>query len=288
MSEALAHAPTVTQRLPIALIDPNPDQPRTVFEPEALQELAASILAEGLMQPITVRPVGNRYQIVAGERRWRAHGIAGIAYIDAHVRPMDDHTMMVQALIENAVRKDITIMDEAVAFQRCLDAGLTINELARRLGLTQPWRVTQRLSLLRLRPEYQRLVRGGGLTSVQAFEMSTMSARGQDALFERIRNGECDHMNIRAVAAECRALDQQEPMFAMEGAPSMAERKLAASLESRFQRVIGVLRVSTVDNEVVAARKVNPNRAATLADMAREMALELARIEAALRAKADA
>jgi ParB family chromosome partitioning protein len=276
---------TITQALDLSLVDPDPLQPRQVFDQEALQERADSSVGEGLMQPITVRPKPDgRFEIVAGERRWRAHQLAGLPKIDAHVREMDDHTKMVQALIENGVRKDITMMEEAVAYRRCLDAGMTPEDLARRLGMKSVWRIAARTDLLRLRPEYQTLLSGGGLTGVQAHEMSSMTYAGQDKLFDLIRIGKVDHLNVRAMAAAVRTMDQQEVMFALPAGPSDMERKLAAGLEHRFSRVINVLRASTVDCEVIAARKVNPARAGTLADMAREMAAELIRIEAALRA----
>lgn len=276
----------LTCKLAVAKIDPNPDQPRKLFDPDALQELADSILSEGLLQAIKVRPKpGGRYEIVAGERRWRAHKLAGLKTIEAKVADIDDATMRVQALVENAVRKDVTALEEAAAFQMCLDAGMSAEELTRRLGRApnQAYRVAQRTCLLNLEPEYQTLLRGGGLTPTQGYEMAQLSAGGQAKLFSRIREGGFDDLSLRAIAAEIGESEKQGSMFEMQAGPSESVRRLAISLENRFYRVASVLRASTVDCEVVAVRKVNPNRAESMADIADQMAAELGRIAAALR-----
>lgn len=272
-----------SQDIPVDQIDPDPNQPRQEFEPVALQELADSIIAEGLIQPITVRPLGDRFQIVAGERRWRAHKLAGLATIPANVRVMDDQTKMVQALIENSVRKDVTPLEEAVAFQRCLDTGMTVEDLARRLGMNQAWRITERTCLLTLRAEYQFLLRTKQISSSQGYEMAQLSPAGQDRLFAIIRVGGCDSYTALRAAALAIRDGERQVSFLDEDGPSESEKRLAKGLEARFSQVIKVLQASTVDNEVVAVRKISPDRASTLADMAQQMRAELARIEAALR-----
>ena len=158
--------------LPVASIIPNPNQPRKQFDQDKLAELAVSIVENGLMQPITVQaipPQGEaRYMIVAGERRWRAHQIAGLTHVPSLVVEVDEASRDLLAIIENLQRADISPLEEAHAFQRMLDQGWTVNELAQRLGLKQSWRITERTQLLRLRPEYLHLLEHGHLTPSQA------------------------------------------------------------------------------------------------------------------------
>jgi ParB family chromosome partitioning protein len=120
----------------IERIEPNPEQPRMVFEQEALDELAASIREHGVLQPILVRPLGpNTYQIVAGERRWRASKQAGLATIPALIEDIDDDTALEIAIIENLQREDLTPLDEAAMFDRMIrQHGYSIRKLADKLG----------------------------------------------------------------------------------------------------------------------------------------------------------
>jgi len=120
----------------IERIEPNPEQPRMVFEQVALDELAASIREHGVLQPILVRPIGpNTYQIVAGERRWRASKQAGLATIPALIEDIDDDTALEIAIIENLQREDLTPLDEAAMFDRMIHQhGYSIRKLADKLG----------------------------------------------------------------------------------------------------------------------------------------------------------
>ena len=183
--------------IPMRAIVPNPDQPRKDFDQATLEELAASIGANGLLQPIVVRKVKvkneTRFQIVAGERRWRAHKLLRAKRIKAEIADdMDDSTMDAQAIIENLQREDISQLEEARAYQRMLDRyGYTVEELAKRLGIKQPWRITERTSLLSLRGEYQDLLARGQIGASQAYELSRLSPANQDVLFRAIRSGQC-------------------------------------------------------------------------------------------------
>lgn len=281
------------QRVRVADIWPNPDQPRQEFDPAHIADLWASIAEKGLLQPISltdrVGPNGQPLMVVAGECRWRAHVHGNAEFIDAIIRPgLDDQTIMVLAILENARRRDVQPLEEAVAFQKCLDRGMTIEELAKQIGVQQPWRITERTCLLNLRPEYQTLLRGKQIGASQAYEMAQLPPAGQDQLFKLIRAGECpDYATLRAQAAAVKcALEQQDFFGELDDKPTEAEKRLAKGLESRFGQVIRCLRASTVDNEVVAVRKVSPDRAGSLADLAHEMQRELARIEKALRSGA--
>ncbi|MBP5260058.1 MAG: ParB/RepB/Spo0J family partition protein [Paludibacteraceae bacterium] len=137
-------------------IDANPNQPRTVFDAEALEELAASIREIGVVQPITLREVaGGRYQIVAGERRYRASKMAGLNRIPAYVRAMDDETLMEVALVENLQREDLNAIEIALGYQRIMDeCRYTQERLAERVGKKRAT-VANYLRLLKLPAEVQ-------------------------------------------------------------------------------------------------------------------------------------
>lgn len=263
----------------------NPDQPRQTFDAEALRELADSIKAQGLIQPITVTPRDGRFMIVAGERRWRAHVLLGEATIAAIVvADMDEKTVMLQAIIENAMRKDVNIIEEAVAYGRCVTLGMSPEELAAQLGVA-PFRVRWRLSLLQLREEYRTLARAGHLTPDQAKEMAKLEPRDQDRLFRDIKAGACSSsLALNARRAELQAEAAQGEMFNVDDKPSEATRRLAQGFEAKVRRVSAMLRECTVENQIVAVHRVDPTRADTLADLMAAMRGDLERIERALRA----
>ena len=252
--------------LPMESVLPNPDQPRKRFDESALAELAASIKANGLMQPITVQPLGaSRYQIVAGERRWRAHKVAGLPTILAMVRPMANVDRDIFAIIENLQRSDITPLEEGRAFQRMLDQGFTPDELAQRLGIKQPWRITDRTQLLRLVPEYLALIERGHLSPSQGFELSRLSPRGQATLFDMIRGGRAStYAKLRAAADGILAAESQTSMFE-DTKPTEKEVELLTSFERRLEAVVRLIGSGFKDSEVVALKKINPNRAAIVA-----------------------
>ena len=140
-------------------IDPNPNQPRVHFDEAALAELTASILAIGVLQPILVRPEGSdRYQLIAGERRWRAASRAGLQMIPAIVRVTDDVSSVEQALVENLHRQDLTPLEEAAAYQQLLeDFNMTHEQVASKVGKSRS-AITNALRLLGLPPSIQSLL----------------------------------------------------------------------------------------------------------------------------------
>jgi hypothetical protein len=125
----------------LSLIYPNSSQPRKFFPKEALEELALSIQEQGLIEPLVVTPRDGKFMLVAGERRWRAAHIAGLAKVPVRVLEADDRQVAEMALVENLQRQDLTPLEEARAFQAMLDSGYTKEELARKLGFKQVWRV---------------------------------------------------------------------------------------------------------------------------------------------------
>ena len=156
-SEAMA-------RIAVDLIDPNPLQPRTVFQPERLQELADSIRANGIIQPLVVRPHDGRYQLVAGERRWRAARLAAIAEVPVFVQDVSDDRLLEITLVENIQREDLNPIEVARAFERLArDLGLSHDEIARRTGKDRS-SITNTLRLLKLPSDIQQLVAEHRLT----------------------------------------------------------------------------------------------------------------------------
>ncbi len=164
-----AHKPTTTEparplvstsEIEISKIEPNPYQPRTEFNQEALEELAASLKLLGLIQPITVRPIENgRYQIISGERRFRASQIAGLERIPAYIRKTDDQGMLEMAIVENIQREDLDSIEVALSFQRLIEeCNLTQEAMAERVGKKRAT-VTNYLRLLKLPAEIQFAIR---------------------------------------------------------------------------------------------------------------------------------
>lgn len=149
-----------TAEIEIEKIEPNPYQPRTEFNREAIEELAQSIRLLGLIQPITVRPIpGNRYQIISGERRFRASQIAGLKSIPAYIRKTDDQGMLEMAIVENIQREDLDSIEVALSFQRLIEeCHLTQEAMAERVGKKRAT-VTNYLRLLRLPAEIQFAIR---------------------------------------------------------------------------------------------------------------------------------
>ncbi|MCI6958102.1 MAG: ParB/RepB/Spo0J family partition protein [Candidatus Faecousia sp.] len=165
------------QSLPIYKVEPNPDQPRKDFDPEELENLAESIRVHGLIQPLTVRemPTGY-YQIIAGERRWRAARLAKLSEVPVVVIDADNRKAMELALIENLQRQDLNPVEEALGYKSLMeDYGLTQEEAATRVGKSRP-AVANALRLLSLNPEVLELVRSGSLTAGHARAIASLKS----------------------------------------------------------------------------------------------------------------
>ena len=159
--------PTLVE-IPVADIVANPHQPRVHFDEETLAELAASIAQIGVLQPVLVRRVGERYQLIAGERRWRAARRAGLPTVPAVIRTTDDVSAVEQALVENLHRADLTPLEEASAYQQLIeDFELTHDDVAQRVGKSRS-AVTNTLRLLGLPPAVQHLLADGKLSAGHA------------------------------------------------------------------------------------------------------------------------
>jgi len=178
---------TRLRELPVESLIPNPQQPRRSFDGQALEELAASIRSSGVLQPLVVRPRGSQFEILVGERRWRAAQQAGLTRVPAIVREASDAEALELGLVENLLREDLNPVEAAQAYQRLLaEFGWTQDELARRLGKDRS-SVANALRLLRLPEMIQEDLRSGRLTMGHARALLGLpSATAQLRLRERI------------------------------------------------------------------------------------------------------
>jgi ParB family transcriptional regulator, chromosome partitioning protein len=233
-----------------ALIEPNPRQPRQVFDEEALAELVHSIREFGLMQPIVVRAVeatgGPRYQLVMGERRWRAAQEAGMATIPAIVRETEEDNLLRDALLENIHRVQLNPLEEAAAYQQLLDEfGVTHDELAARIGRSRPL-ITNMIRLLRLPIAVQRRVAAGVLSAGHARALLSLEggAEAQESLAARIV---AEGLSVRATEEAvtlANSTDTNKPApprrkpIQMPGLQDVAER-LSSAFDTRVTVSLG-------------------------------------------------
>ena len=177
------------QEIPVNAVDPNPLQPRTHFPESRLKELSDSIRSSGVVQPILVRKVGDRFQMVAGERRWRAAKQAGLERVPALVRSLSDRDTLQLALTENMLREDLNPLDVARGMEAMIQRfAFRHEEIAQRLGIDRST-VTNTLRLLKLPEELQDLLQEGKLTSGHARALLSMSdLRLQVKMGRRIAN----------------------------------------------------------------------------------------------------
>ena len=157
--------PAGPQEIDIDLIEPSPYQPRTKFHEQGLEELARSIKTSGIIQPLVVRPIGSRFQLIAGERRWRAAQRAGLTKVAAIVKQVPDELALEMTLVENIQREDLNAMEAARAFERLMDEfHLTQEEVAERTGKDRAT-VANAIRLLKLEPKIQEWIEEGKLTA---------------------------------------------------------------------------------------------------------------------------
>ena len=243
-----AHGGTVAgarfQEIPIDSIDPNPRQPRSHFDEEALAELVASITEVGLLQPVVVRGVGpGRFELVMGERRLRASKAAGLTTIPAIVRETGDDAMLRDALLENLHRQQLNPLEESAAYQQLLeDFGTTHEELASRIGRSRS-QVTNTIRLLNLPPGVQRRLAAGVLTAGHARALLSLDDPGaQERLATRIV---AEGLSVRAVEEAVHVPDddavaapRRQSRVTSPGAAELAAR-LSDYLETRVSVELG-------------------------------------------------
>ena len=220
------------RELSVTSIAPNPGQPREQFDEESLSELTASIRALGVLQPILVREVDtDQYQLIAGERRWRAARRAGLTTIPAIIRRTDDRGVAEQALVENVQRQDLTALEEAAAFQQLIeDFGLTHDEVASRVGKSRST-VTNTVRLLQLPPAVQRMVADGQLSAGHA---RALLATPDRALQEQLaRTAVAEHWTVRETEEAVRQppVDEVEPTATVRALPGLPSLRPPGLLE---------------------------------------------------------
>jgi ParB family chromosome partitioning protein len=188
------------RQIPVDRIEANPNQPRTRFEQGALDELTASVREHGILQPVLVRPLEatNRYQLVAGERRWRAATAAGLASIPALIEELDDDTALEIAIIENLQREDLSPLEEAVMYDRMVkEHGYSIRRLAQKLGKDKGY-LENRLRLAGAPPEIQELVSVRKDTISHAYELLKVEdPKKRRRLAEQVARGELTLVKLR-------------------------------------------------------------------------------------------
>ena len=192
--------------IPIDLIDPNPYQPRTQFHEEALRELADSIRASGVIQPLVLRRNGTRYQLIAGERRWRASIRAGLERVPAIVRDIPETQALEMTLVENIQREDLSAIEQAKAFDRLTgEFGFTQEEVARRTGKDRAT-IANTLRLLKLEDKIQQLIDAGRLSAGHGRALLAIEdTRLRLALAERAARGRLNVRQIERFATRRRA-----------------------------------------------------------------------------------
>lgn len=227
--------------IPLIAVTPNPRQPRQAFDDESLAELAASIREVGLLQPVVVRTISpGRYELVMGERRWRAARDAGLDRIPAIVRATGDDAMLRDALLENLHREQLNPLEEAAAYEQLLeDFGVTHEQLAGRIGRSRP-HITNTLRLLNLSPAVQRRVAAGVLSAGHARALLAVEdPEAQDRLAHRIV---AESLSVRAVEELIALGDGTKPTrrkpVRREQPPALQE--LAGRLSERLETRVKV------------------------------------------------
>ena len=238
-SEALADG-SYLALVPVERIAPNPKQPRQIFDEEDLSELADSIREVGLLQPIVVRVVGDGYELVMGERRWRAAQRAGLAEIPAIVRGTEDGQLLRDALLENLQRVQLNPLEEAAAYQQLLeDFGCTQDELATRIKRSRP-QISNTIRLLKVPAPVQRRVAAGVLSAGHARALLALpDAVEQERLAQRIV---AEGLSVRSVE-EIVALGtkpEREHRTRTPREPSPRAQFLAGELSDRFDTRVRV------------------------------------------------
>ncbi len=221
--------------LPLQKVEPNPNQPRRDFDPEALEALSESIAQHGVLQPLTVRELENGYyQIIAGERRWRAARLAGLREIPAIVIEADDKKATELALIENLQREDLNPVEEAMGYSRLLkEYGMTQEDAAKRVGKSRP-AVANALRLLQLTPEILEMVKTGALTPGHARAILSMKEpKKQKEAAQKIAALD---LSVRQAELLCRNLNR-EPKPEPEAQPLAVD--YIAECEKSLSRHLG-------------------------------------------------
>jgi len=235
----------------IADIVPNPTQPRTEFDEEALEELAESIRQLGLIQPITVKRSGDKYIIISGERRWRAAEKAGLEALPAYIREVDDTTLHAMALVENIQREDLNAIEISLGMQRLIEeCGLTQEALAERLGKKRST-VANYLRLLNLPNEVQFAIKGGIISMGHAKAIASAESKAKQlSLLKRCVKS---NLSVRQLEDLVRLASEkrQKPVLATDGEYPESYSRLVEYLEKFFSQDISIKRGKNGGGKIV-------------------------------------
>jgi ParB family chromosome partitioning protein len=215
-SEVRTQGSSNLNEIEISMIEPNPNQPRREFDQEALQELANSISEVGIIQPITLRQMENgKYQIIAGERRWRASQLAGLTTIPAYIRTVEDEGVMEMALVENIQREDLNAIEVALAYQHLAETtGMTQEKISKRVGKSRA-AVTNFLRLLKLPAQVQMALKNHEIDMGHARALLAIdSPSAQIKLFKEIQK---QQYSVRKVEEMVQALKNGEDIKTAKG-----------------------------------------------------------------------
>lgn len=211
----------------VALEDiiPNATQPRTYFDEKSLNELAKSIENLGIIQPITLRKDGDQFEIISGERRFRASKIAGLATIPAYIRLVNDQELLEMALVENIQREDLDAIEVALTYQRLLDEiGMTQENLSQRVGKDRST-ITNSIRLLRLSPDVQNAIRSGEITAGHGRAIISLENEElQKVLFDLIIK---EKLNVRQT---------EQASLSLKAPKAPTEKKAKAELSNHYKR----------------------------------------------------
>ena len=210
----------IEQTLKLNLIEPNSEQPRKNFDEESLQELADSIKQYGILQPLIVQKKGNHYEIIAGERRWRAAKLAGVTDVPVLIREYDKQQTMEIALIENVQRADLNPIEEAQAFQQLIqEFHLTQEEIAKTVGKSRP-AITNALRLLNLPEDMQNMLERGEMTAGHA--RTLLSFKNEDQMKAAARRVTMEGISVRELEKMAKRANEEKP----EKADKPAKRRI--------------------------------------------------------------
>lgn len=239
VSREQAESAGAMRELPMTSVKPNPYQPRTLMDEGPLAELVASIEASGLLQPIVVRPKNGAYELIAGERRWRAAGRLGWSKIPAVVKDVDDQTLLTLALIENLQRDNLSPIDEASGYQRLgAEFKLAQSEIARLVGRNRAT-VANLLRLLQLPAEVQTLVHERKLSEGHARALLALAESAD--IIALARQAADEGWSVREVEARVRG-DAPPASSAAVGAPARRTRSAPRAVAADVRRVEDALR----------------------------------------------
>jgi ParB family transcriptional regulator, chromosome partitioning protein len=233
--------------LPITEIDPNPYQTRTTFDEQALNELAASILVNGIVQPIVVRPNNGRYQLIAGERRWRASQKLGREIIPAVIKQVSNEQAMEMTIVENLQREGLNPMEEARAFDRLSsEFNLTQEQMSQRTGRERA-SIANLLRMLRLPETVQQAVEKGELSAGHAKVLLMLDA--PDAILSTVQKIRAASLSVRQTEELIhRMLAPQDGSAQSDAKPKRPVDPNVRAAEEEMQRALGV-RVTIRDNK---------------------------------------